>query len=97
MEFEVKYNVIMMGEDGEYEELLSTIARVTYASKFVAATFYDPAEGGEVEFEFRLQDGSPDTFAEANCSDADRKKIEEYLMLGEYEQRRFRKINGWDY
>lgn len=99
MKFDVKYNVTEKDEDGEYDVLRDTIAVIDYATKFVPATFDDPAEGGELEFHFELPDGSPDTFAEANCSAKDRETIADYITLGDhsyYASQKFRQRNGWE-
>lgn len=62
-------------EDLEHE----TFANITHRSKYYPATFDDPEEGGELEFEFVKEDGSPDTFAQSICSDLERERIESYL------------------
>lgn len=99
MKFDVKYNVTEKDEDGEYDALRDTIAVLDYATKFVPATFDDPAEGGELEFHFELPDGSPDTFAEANCGAKDREIITDYITIDDkyYTRRKnFRERHGWE-
>ena len=99
MEYNVKYSVTVIDADGEEgEEMRESIAVVDYATKYIAATFYDPAEGGDLEWHFELPDGSPDTFAEENCSDYDRDVIEDYMAIGDdwFASKGFRKRHGWE-
>lgn len=98
MKFDVKYNVTEKDEDGEYDVLRETIAVLDYATKFVPATFDDPAEGGDFEYHFELPNGDTDTFAEENCSKRDREIIEEYMTLGDnfIKNRNFRRAHGWE-
>lgn len=98
MKFNVKYNVTLTDDQGEYEELRSTIAVLDYASAPTAASWDDPGDPGDFEWHFENEDGSFDTFAQENCSKHDRGTIEEYMTLGDswVAHRNFRKCHGWD-